>query len=121
MATRGRAGWSDKTVTGASRTGSYEVTAARPDVRNSATGSRRQISPKTALASVSTPGQTTSDGATTIFTVSDPVSEGRHGTYAHGHRCRQATAAGHLRRRTRPRTPWSIVARRHRARRVFAR
>src|SRR3954466_10965398 len=48
MATRVRAGRSDKTVMGASRTGSYEVTATRPDVRNSATGHSRQISAKTA-------------------------------------------------------------------------
>src|SRR3954469_8156766 len=48
MATRVRAGWSDKTVMGASRTGSYEVTATRPDVREDATGHGRQISAKTA-------------------------------------------------------------------------
>jgi hypothetical protein len=48
MATRGRAGRSDKTVMGASRTGSYEVTATRPDVRTDATGHGRQISAKTA-------------------------------------------------------------------------
>src|SRR3954451_1472274 len=48
MATRVRAGRSDKTVMGASRTGSYEVTATRPDVRTDATGHGRQISAKTA-------------------------------------------------------------------------
>src|SRR3712207_4111918 len=48
MATRVRAGRSDKTVMGASRTGSYEVTATRPDVRTSVTGHSRQISAKTA-------------------------------------------------------------------------
>src|SRR3954466_5063317 len=48
MATRVRAGRSDKTVMGASRTGSYEVTATRPDVREDATGHGRQISAKTA-------------------------------------------------------------------------
>ena len=69
MATRVRAGRSDKTVMGASRTGSYEVTATRPDVRNSATGHGRQISAKTARASVSTQGQTAPDGAGDILTV----------------------------------------------------
>src|SRR3954454_1250964 len=48
MATRVRAGRSDKTVMGASRTGSYEVTATRPDVRTDATGHGRHISAKTA-------------------------------------------------------------------------
>src|SRR4051794_23385391 len=48
METRVHAGWSDKTVMGASRTGSYEVTATRPDVREDATGHGRQISAKTA-------------------------------------------------------------------------
>src|SRR5688500_19224479 len=48
MATRVRAGRSDRTVMGASRTGSYEVTATRPDVREDATGHGRQISAKTA-------------------------------------------------------------------------
>ena len=87
MAMRGRAGWSDKTVTGASSTGSYEVTAARPDVRNSATGGRRQISAKTTFASVSTPGQTTPDDADPILTV-------RHATAL----CRWPPGAGPLKR-----------------------
>ena len=77
MATRVRAGRSDKTVMGASRTGSYEVTATRPDVRNDATEHGRQISAKTAHASVSTQGQTAPGDADTILTVRPPGTPGR--------------------------------------------
>ena len=48
MATRVRAGRSDKAVMGASRSGSYKVTATRPDVRTGATGRGGKISAKTA-------------------------------------------------------------------------
>src|SRR3954454_16020161 len=77
MAMRGRVGGSDKTVMGASCTGSYEVTATRPDARSTAPPDAADKSQPRQQASVATQGQTTPDDTDNILTVGERLTAQR--------------------------------------------